>query len=270
MKKRSSTLVLLLIFFLGLCILLYPPIANWWNSRVQTRVITDYQAVMQNNTAADYTAYFEAADQFNHKLQGYENPIRHSEDFTDYNDQLRLDGTDIMAYIDIPGLSVELPIYHGTSSSVLSAGVGHVEGTSLPVGGKGTHCALSAHRGLPSSKLFSDLDKMKIGDLFTITVFDRLLTYQVDQIKIVLPEEVEEVKIYPNSDYVTLVTCTPYGINTHRLLVRGTRVDNVKVKPQVYVPNEANKVDPLIVTPIVAIPLLIVMFIVVSIKYRKR
>ena len=271
MKKNHSTIVLILVFLLGLCIVLYPVVSNWWNSKVQSGVISNYESVLQEIPKTDYSPYFEKADAFNRRIASMSSPMGQVKELKEeYMDALVLPNTDIMGYIDIDKLKVELPIYHTTESSVLSVGVGHMEGTSLPVGGKGTHCALSAHRGLPSSKLFSELDEMEVGDLFTITVLDRLMTYQVDQIKIVLPDEIEDLRIDPDQDYVTLVTCTPYGINTHRILVRGTRVDNVKVKPQVYVPNEANKVDPLIVTPVVAIPLLIVMLIFVSIKYRKR
>ena len=270
MKKNSSTWILVLIFLLGLCILLYPIVSNWWNGKVQTQVIDDYEMVTQKIKTEDYSEYFEKADAFNQKLLEMRDPMYHTKDLTEYNDILKVPGTDVMGYLDIEKLRVALPIYHSTSQDVLSVGVGHIEGTSVPVGGAGTHCALSAHRGLPSSKLFSDLDQMEIGDLFTIKVLDRLLTYQVDDIQIVLPKDVDKLTIERGKDYVTLVTCTPYGINTHRLLVRGTRVDNVKIKPQIYVPNEAVKVDPLIVTPIVAIPLLILVMIGVSIKYRKR
>ena len=271
MKKRSSTLVLILVFLLGLCILLYPLVANWWNGKAQYQVINDYENVLQQVPETDYSQFFHEAEIFNEKLASNHSPLILPVSLEeDYKNALKLPGTDVMAYINIEKLRVELPIYHGTSSSVLAVGVGHLEGTSLPVGGPGTHCVLSAHRGLPSSKLFSDLDQMEVGDLFTIKVLDRLMTYQVEEIQIVLPRELDTLGIEPGEDYVTLVTCTPYGINTHRLLVKGHRVDNVKIKPQVYVPNEANKVDPLIVTPIVAIPLLILMMIAVSIKYRKK
>ena len=270
MKKNFSTIALILVFLAGLVILLYPIVANWWNSKVQTRVIDNYESVVKNISQEDYTQYFQDADNFNHKILGMGNPIHHAEDFTEYDSLLDVSGTGVMGYLTIDKLKIQIPIYHGTSAEVLNAGAGHLKGTSLPVGGRGTHCALSAHRGLPSAKLFSDLDSMEVGDLFTISVLNRLLTYQVDQIKIVLPKELDDLVIDENQDYCTLVTCTPYGINTHRLLVRGTRVDNVVEKPQIYVPNEAIKVDPLIVTPVVAIPLLILMLIAVSIKYRKR
>ena len=270
MKKYQSTILLLFMFILGLCILLYPLISNWWNGKVQTKMIENYETVLQTIDQEDYSKYFEEADAFNRELLEMDAPLYNEKQLKNYENILNVPNTDVMGYIAIDKLQVELPIYHGTSEDVLSAGVGHLKGSSVPVGGVGTHCALSAHRGLPSSKLFSDLDQMEIGDLFTITVLDRLLTYQVDDIQIVLPKEVEHLKIDEDEDYVTLITCTPYGINTHRLLVRGTRVDNIKVKPQIYVPNEAIKVDPLIVAPIVAIPILILVMIVESIKYRKR
>ena len=270
MKNSKSTLLLILMFIIGLCILLYPLISNWWNAKVQTQMIENYESVLQTIDGEDYSQYFEAADAFNQKLLDMSSPLSHTKQLTEYEEILKVPNTDVMGYIAIDKLQLELPIYHGTSDEVLTAGVGHLKGSSVPVGGPGTHCALSAHRGLPSSKLFSDLDKLELGDLFTITVLDRLMTYQVEDIQIVLPKEVEHLKIDKDKDYVTLITCTPYGINTHRLLVRGTRVDNVKIKPQIYVPNEAIKIDPLIVAPIVAIPLLILVMIGVSVKYRKR
>ena len=153
---------------------------------------------------------------------------------------------------------------------MLNVAVGHLEGTSLPVGGVGTHCVLSAHRGLPSARLFTDLDRLKVGDTFTLTVLNRLLTYQVDQVLIVEPDQVEALAIDPNEDYCTLVTCTPYGINTHRLLVRGRRVENAEEKPVIYVPADMVQIDPLVVTPAVAAPMLLVLLIFLLIRYRKR
>ena len=185
-------------------------------------------------------------------------------------DVLDVNGMGIMGYIDIDEIGVELPIYHGTDPSVLNVAVGHLEGTSLPVGGVGTHCVLSAHRGLPSARLFTDLDRLKVGDTFTLTVLNRLLTYQVDQVLIVEPDQVEALAIDPNEDYCTLVTCTPYGINTHRLLVRGRRVENAEEKPVIYVPADMVQIDPLVVTPAVAAPMLLVLLIFLLIRYRKR
>ena len=181
---------------------------------------------------------------------------------------LKLSGTDIMGYVAIEKIKVEIPIYHGTEDAVLAAGVGHLEGTSLPIGGPSTHCALSAHRGLPSAKLFSDLDKLDTGDTFTITVLDQLITYEIDQIRIVLPHELENLKIEEGKDYCTLVTCTPYGINTHRLLVRGHRIDNLVERPKIHVKNDAMMVNPLVVAPIVAVPVLIIALMLMSIVHR--
>lgn len=257
MKKQLSNIFLALMFLVGLSVLLYPIIANAWNSKVQSGVITDYEAVLSNMNRHDYSEYFDEADEFNNMLLQIDSPMSHIKEFTEYQNILRIPGADIMGFIAIEKIKVELPIYHGTSNAVLSVGAGHLEGTSFPIGGKGTHSALSAHRGLPSAKLFSDLDEMEIGDTFTITVLDRLITYQVDQILIVEPHEVDALAIDPNEDYCTLVTCTPYGINTHRLLVRGTRIDNAVERPAIIVKNEAVKISPLIVAPFVFIPVLI-------------
>ena len=271
MKKQASTIVLIFIFLLGLCILLYPMVANWWNSRIHITAISEYESVLHNVDKEDYSQYFQQADAFNEEIRNSGRILMLDEDLQNqYEKMLKIPDTSVMAYIQIEKLKVVLPIYHGTSNAVLTRGVGHLEGTSLPVGGPGTHCALSAHRGLPSSKLFSDLDDMEVGDHFIITVLDRLMTYEVDQIKIVLPEELSCLRIEPDQDLCTLVTCTPYGINTHRLLVRGHRVDNESAAPQIYVPNEAIKVDPLVVAPIVAIPLVILTMIGVAVKYRKK
>ena len=270
MKKKASTYILILIFILGLCIMLYPIVANWWNSKVQSKVITDYESVIQKMAPEDYSSYFDPAEEFNEKLLHMDMPLYHVKELTEYNDILHIADTGVMGFIAIEKLKVEIPIYHGTSTAALSSGVGHMEGTSFPIGGLGTHAALSAHRGLPSAKLFTDLDEMEVGDTFTITVLDRLLTYQVDQVKIVLPHELDDLRIEDNKDYVTLVTCTPYGINTHRLLVRGHRIKNAEVKAQIYVPNEAIQVDPLVVAPIVSIPLLILVLLYVALKYRKK
>ena len=173
-----------------------------------------------------------------------------------------------MGYITIEKLGVELPLYHGTSDSVLNIACGHMEGTSLPIGGESTHSVLSAHRGLPHAKLFTDLDKMEVGDVFTITILDRIMTYQVDQIKVVNPNEIDEVHIIDGEDHCTLLTCTPYGINSHRLLVRGTRIENAA--PILYVTSNAFKIDSLVATPVVAAPILLVLLIVLMVKYRDK
>jgi sortase A len=185
-----------------------------------------------------------------------------------YNSILNISGNGIMGYVSIPKLGVELPLYHGISAEVLNIACGHLEGTSLPVGGENTHCVLSAHRGLPHAKLFTELDKMEVGDTFTITVLDRTITYQVDQIKVVRPDEIDDVQIVPGEDLCTLLTCTPYGVNSHRLLVRGTRIENAA--PVLHVTSNAYRIDSLVATPVVAAPILLILLIVLMVKYRDK
>lgn len=276
MKKHLSTILLVGVFLLGVGILLYPSVSDYWNSMHQTRAIGAYEDTLSGMTQKDYSEYFAQADVYNAALASLPSPLTEYEvletlgEMPKYRDVLDVTGTGVMGYIDIDEIGVELPIYHGTDPSVLNVAVGHLEGTSLPVGGVGTHCVLSAHRGLPSARLFTDLDRLEVGDTFTITVLDRLLTYQVDQVLIVEPEQVEALAIDPNEDYCTLVTCTPYGINTHRLLVRGRRVENAEEKPAVYVPADMVQIDPLVVTPAVAAPMLLALLIFLLIRYRKR
>ena len=187
-----------------------------------------------------------------------------------YNATLNAAGTGIMGYITIEKIKVELPVYHGISPQVLNRSVGHMPGSSLPTGGESTHCVLSAHRGLPSARLFTDLDKLEPGDIFIIKTLDRVLTYQVESVNIVEPKEVESLYIEEGKDLCTLVTCTPYGINTHRLLIRGVRIETYVPEPDVYIPNEAYRIDPAIVAPIVAAPMLLVLLIVLLVKYSKK
>lgn len=276
MKKHLSTILLVLIFLIGLCILLYPMVSDYWNSRVQSRAIVDYETALQNLTTEDYSQEFAKADAYNAALREIAYPLMYfgtldeREDLDKYNDILNINGNGIIGYIDIDSIGVELPIYHGTSEPVLNVAVGHLEGTSLPVGGASTHAALSAHRGLPSAKLFTDLDELTIGDHFRITVLDQVLTYEIDQILIVEPNEVDDLYVVEGEDLCTLVTCTPYGINTHRLLVRGHRVETVEEKPVIFVPADAYLIDSLIVTPIVAVPMLLVLLVYLLVRYRKR
>ena len=276
MKKHLSTIVLVAVFLAGVCLLLYPTVSDYWNSLHQTRAIGAYEDTLSGMTQKDYSEYFAQADAYNAALASLPTPLTGYEvldtleEVPKYRDVLDVNGMGIMGYIDIDEIGVELPIYHGTDPSVLNVAVGHLEGTSLPVGGVGTHCVLSAHRGLPSARLFTDLDRLKVGDTFTLTVLNRLLTYQVDQVLIVEPDQVEALAIDPNEDYCTLVTCTPYGINTHRLLVRGRRVENAEEKPVIYVPADMVQIDPLVVTPAVAAPMLLVLLIFLLIRYRKR
>jgi len=227
MKKNKSTIILILVFFVGLSVMLYPTLSDYVNQLHQSRAVATYAEDVDNLTDADYSAYFDAADAFNAQVAANENALYRPDQLTGYNDTLDITGTGIMGYITISKIGVELPIYHGTSDGVLQIAAGHLEGTSLPVGGESTHAVISAHRGLPSAKLFTNLDQLEVGDTFTITVLDRVLTYEVDKISIVLPTETDELKIAEGKDYVTLMTCTPYGINTHRLLVRGERTEYI-------------------------------------------
>ena len=225
MKKGSvSTILLILVLIVGLSLLLYPSFSNYWNDLHQTKAIMRYDSLMANMSEEDYRHLFDAAMDYNEALRQLQFPLMYYDEVPGYYDLLDVTGTGIMGYINIEKLDIQLPVYHGTGEAVLQIAVGHVEGSSLPTGGAGTHCVLSAHRGLPSARLFTDLNEMELGDTFTLSVIDRLLTYQVDQILTVLPHETQALQIRPEGDYCTLVTCTPYAVNTHRLLVRGRRV----------------------------------------------
>ena len=269
MRKHKTVIFLTLGFLVGICILLYPAFSNYWNSKTQSRAITNYESVLENLKPEDYAAIFENAHAYNKALYETDFPLTDYPDVPGYSDTLCITDNDMIGYLKIDRIGVELPIYHGTSDSVLSRGVGHLQGSSLPVGGENTHSVMSAHRGLPSAKLFTDLDRMEIGDTFQIVVLDQVLTYQVDQIKVITPRELGDLQIVEGMDYCTLFTCTPYGINTHRLLVRGVRIETMKEKPALYVSNEAFRIEPLLVTPAVAAPMLLVLLIHLLVKYRE-
>lgn len=262
MQSKKSTIILLLCFFIGLSVLLYPSISNYWNSKTQTQAIVDYEGMLSRIKAEDYGAYFEAADRYNRELAALEKPVMEFNELEGYEEILNVSGNGMMGYITVPKISQELPVYHGTSESVLAIAVGHFEGSSFPIGGIDTHSVVSAHRGLPTATLFTYLDRMEIGDTFYFKILDREITYEVDQIRIVEPHELELIQIEPGGDYCTLVTCTPYGINTQRLLVRGRRLDT-SVKRNIYIANEAYRVDTLIVMPVVALPILVILMIYV-------
>lgn len=272
-KKKSgnaSTILLVAIFFVGLCVLMYPTVSDFWNEKRQSQAIINYDDLIVDLTPEDYSEYFSNADSYNQKIRNMSFPFLNHKDIADeYYSTLDVNGDGMMGYITIEKIKVQLPIYHGTSDKVLNSAVGHVEGSSLPVGGESTHAVMSAHRGLPSAKLFTNLDKVEVGDVFTIRILDRTITYQVDQILIVLPEETDNLNIVPGEDYCTLVTCTPYGINTHRMLVRGTRIENIEPEKVINVITEAYKIDPLIVTPAVAAPMLGMLLVALLIKSGK-
>jgi len=259
MKKNKSTIILILVFFVGLSVMLYPTISNYVNQLHQTRAVATYAADVDKLSDTDYTAYFEAADAFNAQIAADPDALYFPDRFPSYESTLDVTGTGIMGYITIEKIGVELPIYHGTGDAVLQVAAGHLEGTSLPVGGASTHAVISAHRGLPSAKLFTNLDQLEVGDTFTITVLDRVLTYEVDNISIILPTETDSLKVSEGKDYITLMTCTPYGINTHRLLVRGRRITTPDKLKHIRVTSDAIKIEPILTAPIMALPLLLVL-----------
>ena len=257
-RKRKgpsiSTIILVVILLAGLGILLYPSVSDWWNSLHATRAISGYMTAVEDLSGQDREAVLEAAREYNQKLQNGVNFTLTDKEREKYDSLLDITGTGIMGYVQISSIGVNLPIYHSVDESVLQIAVGHIPGSSLPVGGERTHAILSGHRGLPSAKLFSDLDRMVEGDIFTINILDQTITYMVDQIRIVLPEETDELAIQPGRDYCTLVTCTPYGVNSHRMLVRGKRIENIA--GEVVVVAEAVRIPTYVVIPAVGIPLL--------------
>ncbi len=262
MKKNRSNIILILIFLVGLSVMLYPTVSDYVNQKNQSRAVASYSEEVENLSDVDYQAYFDAANDYNRRLAETPDAFYRPEEVSGYTDTLDVSGTGIMGYITISKIGVELPVYHGTSDGVLQVAAGHLEGSSLPVGGAGTHAVISAHRGLPSAKLFTNLDELEVGDTFTITVLDRVLTYEVDQISIVLPTETDLLQPVEGKDYVTLMTCTPYGINTHRLLVRGKRIENAENQKHIRVTADALRIEPIIVAPALAVPMLLVMLVV--------
>ncbi|MBR4875419.1 MAG: class C sortase [Clostridia bacterium] len=270
MQSRRSTIILLVTFFIGLSVLLYPSISSYWNSKTQSEAIVDYEAMLAAYKPEDYTALFEAADQYNIDLAALPLSIRDYEQLSDrYWDILDVSGTGMMGYISVPKIGQELPLYHGTSEGVLAIAVGHLQGTSFPVGGNTTHAVVSAHRGLPTAVLFTHLDRMEVGDTFSFTILDRTIVYEVDRIRIVDPDDISLIGLEDDGSYCTLLTCTPYGINTQRLLVRGHEIDATQQR-NLYIGNEAYRIDPLIVMPMVALPIITVLLIYVMFAPVKK
>lgn len=273
-KKKSnkfSTALLVFIFVVGLAIMLYPTVSDYWNSLHQSRAIATYSQSVSGLGEDEYKQILEQANWFNEYLRN--NCIGGS--LTDsqmemYKEMLDVSGTGIMGYIEIPSIDVSLPIYHTVDENVLQIAIGHIEWSSLPVGGESTHCVLSGHRGLPSAKLFTNLDKLGEGDKFMLHVLNETLTYEVDQVLIVEPKDVSNLNVSQGEDLCTLVTCTPYGVNSHRMLVRGHRVENTVETPTVNIVSEAVQIEPLIVAPVIAIPILLGLLIFVMIKYRRK
>ena len=274
MKKKNNnwtTAFLVLLLLAGVSLLLYPSLSDYWNSMHQTRAIASYAETVSQLDTAQYDEMWKAAQDYNRSLAQRETAFALTdEQKAAYESLLDVSGLGVMGYIEIPGIDCSLPIYHGTEESVLQVAVGHLEWSNLPVGGEGTHCVLSGHRGLPSAKLFTNLDKLAVGDTFLLRVLDEVLTYEVDQILIVEPEQVDALGIGPGEDYCTLVTCTPYGINTHRLLVRGHRVENTPEAARMHVTADATQFDPLLVAPALAIPVLLLLLMILLVPKRRR
>ena len=273
-SHRASNAILVLILLIGAGIAGYPAFSEYWNSMHQSRAIMGYAERVAELSNEEYEGVWKEALEYNRQLAKDSNPWDMSDEEKDeYERQLNVDGTGNMGFISIPKINVDLPVYHGTSDAVLQTSIGHIDGTSLPAGSVhpnpddydevefGSHSVLSGHRGLPSAKLFSDLDAMELGDVFYLTILDQTLTYQVDDITVILPEDSSSLVIYPGKDYCTLMTCTPYGINTHRLLVRGVRVENDKELLEVRVTADAMKIDPIYVVPFIAGPVLFLMIL---------
>lgn len=269
LKKQLPNLIFGVIFLVGVAIFLYPSVSNYVNSIHQSRAINSYDESISTMSQEDYTKFWQAAYEYNKELATKPmNFTLSDEELTEYNKILDPTGTGIIGYIEIENIGVNLPIYHGTEESVLQVGIGHLEGTSFPTGTSSTHVVLSGHRGLPSSRLFTDLDQMIVGDTFLLHIMDQTFAYQVDKISIVLPEEVTGLAIVDGEEYVTLVTCTPYGVNTHRLLVRAKRVD-YNEETKLIVPADATRYGTLMIAPFIGAPMLLIAFIVFMVKTRK-
>ena len=271
MKKHMSTIILIVILLAGLSLLLYPTVSDYWNKFHQSQAISDYAEAVADLDDETYERLWNEARAYNDILWTMVNLYSLKEVYyQEYDSLINVSGNGIMGYIEIESINCYLPIYHGVEETVLQIAVGHIEGTSLPVGGPGSHCVLSGHRGLPSARLFTDLDQLREGDTFVIRVLDETLTYEVDQIHIVLPEEVQDLELVEERDYCTLVTCTPYGINSHRMLVRGHRIDNLADASSIRVTADAMQLKPVLITPVLMVPILLLLLIWVKIRRGRR
>ena len=269
MKRKLSTILLIIASLAGLSLLLYPTVSDYWNSMHASKAVAEYNTDVNNLTQTQYEKIWNAATEYNRAILNRNSGFYLTDEQEEqYESLLDIGGTGIMGYIEIPHINVSLPIYHGTSDAVLQIAVGHMEWSSLPVGGSGSHCVLSGHRGLPSAKLFTNLDQLVEGDTFVIRVLDEVLTYEVDKILIVEPENTESLKIEEGKDLCTLVTCTPYGVNSHRLLVRGHRVENAS--EAIRLTSDAIRIDPLLVSPVVALPILLVLLVLLLTSHPKK
>lgn len=273
MKRRITNVIFILVFLTGLGFLLYPTVSDRWNRMHQSRAITAYAEAAASMDDADYEKVMAAARAYNGELAARGGSVTLTEEEkAAYEAQLNITGQGIMGYIDIPKINCYLPVYHGTTEGVLQTSVGHLEGSSLPVGGESTHCVLSGHRGLPSARLFTDLDQIITGDMFMVCVLDEVLTYEVDQILVVLPEETEALAIETGKDYCTLVTCTPYGVNSHRLLVRGRRTDTLSGEMTQRITADAVQIETPLVVSVAAVPMVVVLLaaLVYGVRRRRR
>ena len=271
MKKHASTILLFLIFFIGLSLLLYPSFADWWNSFHQSRAVASYVEQVANMDDEKYEELWSAAWEYNRSLIDRPNDYLLSDEQREhYNALLNVGGNGVMGYIEVPKMDIVYPIYHGTDEAILQIAIGHLDWTSMPVGGENSHCVVSGHRGLPSARLFTDLDQMEVGDTFLLRVLDEVLTYEVDQILIVEPHVTEDLLIVEGQDLCTLVTCTPYGINSHRMLVRGHRIATEEVKAVRRVTADAVQIEPVIVAPFVAAPMLLILLIALILPKPKK
>ncbi len=269
MKHKKSTIALILVLLAGLSLMLYPLVSDLWNETRQSRAIADYTQAVAAMDDQSYRQLLCDAQAYNAEL--LDHPDRFyptEEEISRYEGLLNVAGSGVMGYVEIPSIQVLLPIYHGVDEAVLQTAIGHIDGTSLPVGGESTHCVISGHRGLPSAKLFTDLDQLDLGDTFRLRILDEVLTYEVDQIRIVEPDDLSLLEIEPGEDLCTLVTCTPYGVNSHRLLVRGRRVVEGSASDQIRITADAVQIDTLVVASVVAIPILLILSLLALLPLR--
>lgn len=269
MKHKKSTIALILVLLAGLSLMLYPLVSDLWNETRQSRAIADYTQAVAAMDDQSYRQLLRDAQAYNAEL--LDHPDRFfptEEEISRYEGLLNVAGSGVMGYVEIPSIQVLLPIYHGVDEAVLQTAIGHIEGTSLPVGGESNHCVISGHRGLPSAKLFTDLDQLDLGDTFRLRILDEVLTYEVDQIRIVEPDDLSLLEIEPGEDLCTLVTCTPYGVNSHRLLVRGRRVVEGSASDQIRITADAVQIDTLVVASVVAIPILLILSLLALLPLR--
>ncbi len=271
MKRNLSNIILVVVLLAGFGLILYPSLSDYWNSFHQSRAIAHYADAMTEIDSDAYDEIWNNAADYNDRLARTGIQWEPSEEFTeDYKGQLDVTGTGIMGYIEIRKIGCMLPVYHGTDDDILQIAIGHITGSSLPVGGSTSHCVLSGHRGLPSARLFTDLDQLEEGDTFVLRTLNEALTYKVDRIRIVLPYELDELKMIQGEDLCTLVTCTPYGVNTHRLLVRGTRIENAGETASILVTGDAFQIDSLVVTPLIAAPMLLILLLILFIDSGRK